>query len=254
MTFLLFSHSVMNDSLWHHGLQHTRLLCPSPSHRVCSNSCPLSRWCHPTISPSVIPFSSCFQSFPASGSFPMSQLFTSGGQSIGASASALVLPVSIQGWFPLGLTGWISLQSKGLKSLLQLHSLKASILRHSAFFIAQLSCLYMTIQKTIALTIQTFVDKVRSLLFNMLSRLVIAFLPRSRCLLIYWPQSPSTVILELKKIKSVTVSIVSLSICHEMMGPDPMILAFQCWVLSQLFYSPLSLSSRGSLVLLCFLP
>ena len=184
----------------------------------------------------------------------MSQLFTSGGQSVGASASALVLPVNIQGWFPLGLTGWISLQSKGLKSLLQLHSLKASILCHSAFFIAQLSRLYMTIQKTIALTIRTFVDKVRSLLFNMLSRLVVAFLPRSRCLLIYWPQSPSTVILEPKKIKSVTLSIVSPSICHEMMELDAMIFTFKCWVLSQLFHSPLLPSSRGSLVPLHFLP
>ena len=92
----------------------TRLPCPSPSPRVCSNSCPLSQWCHPTISSSVTPFSSCLQSFPASGSFPVIWLFASGGYSIGASASASVLPVSIQGWFPLGLTGLISLQSKGL--------------------------------------------------------------------------------------------------------------------------------------------
>ena len=94
------------------GLQHTRFPCPSPSPGVCSNSCPLSQWCHPTISSSVAPFSSCPQSFPASGSFPVSRLFASGGQSIGASAS--VLPRNIQGWFPLGLTGWISLQTKGL--------------------------------------------------------------------------------------------------------------------------------------------
>ena len=96
----------MSDSLWPHGLQHARFPCPSPSPRVCSNSCPLSQWYHPTISSSVIPFSSCLQSFPASGSFPMSWLSASGGQSIGASASASVLPVNIQGWFPLGLTGW----------------------------------------------------------------------------------------------------------------------------------------------------
>ena len=91
-------------TLWPHGLQHTRLPCPSPTLRACSNSCPLSQWFHPTISSSVITFSSCLQSFPASGSFPMSQLFASGGQSIAASASALVLPVTIQGLFPLGLT------------------------------------------------------------------------------------------------------------------------------------------------------
>ena len=104
-----FSRSVMSDSLWPHGLQHARLPCPSPTPGVYSNSCPLSRWCHPTISSSFIPFSSCPQSFPASGSFPMSQLFTSGGQSIGVSASASVLPMNTQDWFPLGLTGWISL-------------------------------------------------------------------------------------------------------------------------------------------------
>ena len=104
----------MSDSLQPHGLQHARLTYPSPSPRACSNSCPLSLWCHPTISSTVIPFSSCPQSFPASGSFPVSQLFISGGQSIGASASASVLPVNIQGWFPLGRAGWISLQSKEL--------------------------------------------------------------------------------------------------------------------------------------------
>ena len=108
----LFSCSVMSDSLGPHGQQHTRLPCSSVSPGVCSNSCALSQWCHPTISSSVAPFSSCPQSFPVSGSFPMSQLFTSGGQRIGASAS--VFPMNIQGWFPLGLTGLISLQSKGL--------------------------------------------------------------------------------------------------------------------------------------------
>ena len=111
---LLFSRSVMSVSLQPHGLKHARLPCPSLSLGVCSNSCPLSWWCHPTISSSIAPFSSCPQSFPASGSFPMSQLFTSGGQSIGASASTSVLPMSIQGWFPLGLTGLISWQSKEL--------------------------------------------------------------------------------------------------------------------------------------------
>ena len=118
--------------------------------------CPLSRWCHPTISSSVVPFSSRLQSFLASGSFQMSQLFASGGQSIGASASTSVLPMNTQDWFPLGWTGGISLQSKGFLSLLQHHSSKASILRCSAFFIVQLAHPYMTAGKTIALTIWTF--------------------------------------------------------------------------------------------------
>ena len=109
-----FSHSVVSDSLRPHRLQHTRLPCPSPSPRACSNSCPSSRWCHPTISFSVILFSSCLQSFPVSGSFPVSQFFASGGQSIRVSASASVLPVNVQDWCALGWTGWISLQSKGL--------------------------------------------------------------------------------------------------------------------------------------------
>ena len=109
---LLFSRSVMSDSLWPHGLQHARLPCPSPSPGVYSNSCPLSRWCHPTILSSVVSFFSCLQSFPASGFFLMSRLFASGGQSIRASAS--ILPINIQDWFPLGLTGLISLKSKGL--------------------------------------------------------------------------------------------------------------------------------------------
>ena len=105
------SHSVVFYSLQPHGLQHTRPPCPSPNPRVYSNSCPLSRWCHPTISSSAVPFSSRLQSFPASGSFQMSQFFTSGGQRIGTSASASVLPMNIQDWFPLGWTGWISLQT-----------------------------------------------------------------------------------------------------------------------------------------------
>ena len=109
-----FSHSVVSDSLWPHELQYARLLCPSPNPGVHPNPCPSSQWCHPTISSSVIPFSSCPQSFPASGSFQICQLFTSGGQSIGVSASTLVLPMNTQDWSPLGWTGWISLQSNGL--------------------------------------------------------------------------------------------------------------------------------------------
>ena len=111
-TGVLFSRSVASDSLWPHGLQHSRLPCPSPSPRACSNSCPLSQWCHPTISSSVVPFSFRPQSFLGSGSFPMTWFLTSGGQSSGVSASASVLSMNIQCWFPLGLTGLISLQSK----------------------------------------------------------------------------------------------------------------------------------------------
>ena len=109
-----FNCSVMSDSFWPHGLQHIKPPGPSPTSRVYSNSNPLSRWCHQTILSSVVPFSSCLQSFPASGSFTMSQLFTSDGQSIGVSVSTSVLPMNFQNWFPLGWTGWISLQSKGL--------------------------------------------------------------------------------------------------------------------------------------------
>ena len=112
-----FSHSVMSNSLRPHGLQHARPPCPSPAPRVYPNSCPLSRWCHPTISSSVIPFSSHPQSFPASGSFQMSQLSASGGQIIGVSASTSVLPMNTQNWSPLGWTGWITLQSKGLSGV-----------------------------------------------------------------------------------------------------------------------------------------
>ena len=129
-----FRCSVVSDSLWPRGLQHTRLPCPSPAPGVYSNLCPLSRWCHPSTSSSVVPFSSCLQSFPASGSFQLSQLFASGGQSIGVSASALILPMNIQDWFPLGWTGWISLHSKGLSRL----SSSTTVQKHQ-FFGAQLS-------------------------------------------------------------------------------------------------------------------
>ena len=134
-----FSRSVMLDSLWPHELQHARPPCSSPTHEVYPNSCPSSRWCHLALSSSVVPFSSCPQSLPASETFPMSQLFTWGGQSIKVSASASVLPMNIQDRFPLVLTGWISLQSNRLSKH---HSSNASILGHSAFFIVQLSPLY----------------------------------------------------------------------------------------------------------------
>ena len=193
--FLQFSCSIVSYSLRPHGLKHARLPCPSPTPGAYSNSCPLSRWCHPSISSSVNPFS-CLQSFPASGSFPVSQFFASAGQSIGVSAS-----ISVSNEYS-GLISfrmdWLDLLAvQGtLKSLLQHHSSKASILRCSAFFIVQLSHTYMTTGKTIVLTRWTFFGKVMSVLFNMLSRLVITFLPRSKRLLISWLQSPSPVILE----------------------------------------------------------
>ena len=133
-----FSLSVLSDSLWPHEPHHTRPPCPSPTPGVYLNPCPSSRWCHPTITSSVVPFSSCPQSLPAAGSFQMSQLFASGGQTIGVSASTSVLPVSTQDWSPLGWTGWISLQSKRLSRVFSNHSSEASILRSSAFFMVQL--------------------------------------------------------------------------------------------------------------------
>ena len=220
-----FSCSVVSNSLRPHESKHARPPCPSPTPRVYSNSCPSGWWCHPAISSSVVPFSSCLQSLPASGSFPMSQLFASGGQSIGVSASASVLSMNTQDW-PLGWTGWISLQSKGLSRVFS----NTTVQKHQ-FFGAQLSSQsnsHKTTGKTIALTRQTFVGKVMSLLFNMLYRLVITFLPRSKYLLISWLTSSLAVILEPKKIKSDTVSNVSPSICHEVMGPDAMVLVF--WI------------------------
>ena len=230
----------MSDSLWPHEPQHARPPCSSPASIVHPNTCLLSQWCHPTTSSSIIPFSSCPQSFPASGSCLRSQFFASGGQSIGVSASTSVLPMNIQDWFPLGWTCWISLQSKGLSRVFS----NTTVQKHQ-FFGAQLSLWsssHTHTGKTIALTRWAFVGKVISLLFKMMSRLVIAFLPRSKCFLISWLQSLSEMILEpfiWKKIKSVTVSIVSPSICHEVMGLDAMNLVF--WMLS--FKPTFSLSS-----------
>ena len=175
--------------------------------------------CHPLLLPP--------SSFPASVFFPMSRIFTSVGQSIVASASALVLPMSTQDWSPLRWIGWISLQSKGLWRVFSTQQFKSTNSLALRFFIVQLPHPYMTTGKTIALTRWTSVGKVMSLLFNMLSRLVVAFLPRSKCLLISWVQVPTSGILEPPKIRSL---IVSPSICHEMMAPDAMILVF--WMLS----------------------
>ena len=129
-----FSHSIMSNSLWPHGLQHTRLPCPLPTPGACSNSRPLSQWCHPTISSSVVPFPSCLQSFPASGSLQMSQCFTLGGQSILVLASVSVLPMTIQDWSPLGWSSWISLLSKGLSRVF----FNTTVWKHQ-FFCTQLS-------------------------------------------------------------------------------------------------------------------
>ena len=181
----------MSNSLQPYRLQHTRPPCPSLFPRVFPSLCPLNQWCHPTSSSSVIPFSFCLQSFPASGSFLMSQLFTSGSQSIGASAS-----MSIQGWFPLGFTGLISLLSKGLSRVFS----STRVLQRSGFLRVQLSYPYVTTRKTVALTIPTFVGKIISQLFNTLCSFVIAFLPRSQHLLILWLLSPTAVIWEPKKI------------------------------------------------------
>ena len=160
----VFSRSVLS------GLQHARLPCPSPTPGTCSNSCPLNQWCHPTISFSVISFSSSLQSFPVSGYFSMSQLFTSGGQSIRASAS--VLSMNIQDWFSLVLTGWISLQSKGLSN--------TTVKKHqffgcSTFLILPILTSIHDYWKNHSLTRQIFAGKAMSLLFNMMSRFVIAF-------------------------------------------------------------------------------
>ena len=144
-----FSHTVISNSLRPHGLQQAWLHCPSPAPTACSNSCPSSQWCHPTISSLVVPVSSCLQSFPASGSFPMSQFFSSGGQNIGVSASASVLPMNIQDWSISFRIDWFYPRTiqETLKSLLQHHSSKASILPCSAFSIVQLSHPYMTTGK-----------------------------------------------------------------------------------------------------------
>ena len=252
----LLSHAQLWTACPTHGLQHAGLPCPLLSSGVCSNSCPLSLWCHPTISSSVAPFPSCAQSSPALGSFPLSWLFASGSQSIGASASVTVLLMNIQDWFPLGLIGLISLQSSRLSRVFS----STTSWKHQ-FFSAHPSLWsnyhiwYMTTRKTIALTIQPFVSKVISLLFNWLSRFVIVFLPKSTCLLISWLQLPSTVILESKERKSDTASTFSSCICRSYgigcHGLSSLNVEFQA---SFFFHSPLSPSSRYYLVPLHFLP
>ena len=180
-----FSRSVLSDYLPPHELQHATPPCPLPTPGVHSDSCPLSQWCHPASSSSVVPFSSCPQSLPAS-EFSNESTLRMRWPKYWSLALASFLPKNTQGWSPSEWTGWISAVQGTLKSLFQHHSSKASILRHSAFFTVQLSHPYMTTGKNIALTRQTFVGKVMSLLLNMLSRLVITFLPRSKRLLISW--------------------------------------------------------------------
>ena len=203
------SRSVVSDSLRPRESQHARPPCPSPTPRGYSNSCPSSHWCHPDISSSVIPFSSCPQSLSHQSLFQ----WVSSSHEVAKvlSFSFSIIPSKeIPGLISFRMD-WLDLLAvQGtLKSLLQPHSSKASILWRSAFFTVQLSHPYMTTGKTVALTRWTFVGKVMCLLLNMLSRLVITFLPRSKCLLISWLQSPSAVILEPRKIKSDTVSTVS---------------------------------------------
>ena len=195
---LLLSHSVVTHSLWPHGRQHARLPCSLPSPGACSNPCSLNWWDHSTNSSSVIPFSSCLQSSPASGSFPMSQLFTSGGQSPGVSASASVLPMNIQDDFLYNWLVWCLCSPRDSKSLLRYHSLKALVLWHSAFFMAQLSHPYMSTGETTALTRRAFVGKVMSLLLRYCPSLPELFFQGAEE--ISWLQSPSPVILEPEKI------------------------------------------------------
>ena len=186
-------------TLWLHRLQHARLPYALLSPGACSDSCPMSWWCHSTILTSITPFTSCPHSFPAWGSYPMSQLFALGGQSIGASASASVLPINIQGWFPLGLTSLISLLFKGLSRVFS----NTTVWKHW-FFSAKPSLWSNSHIRTWPLENQSFdyrdfVSKMMSLLFNMLFSFVIAFLSRSKRLLISWLQSMSVVILEPRK-------------------------------------------------------
>ena len=189
----------MSDSLLPHGLQHAKLPCPSPS--PCSNSCPLSQWCHPTISFSVAPFSSCPQSFPASGFFPMSQLFTSGGQSNVASFSASVLPMNNQDWFPSWLMGLISLLFQGLSGIFS----STSAWKHQFFGSPLLYGPTLTFihdyWKNHSFDYMDFCWQSDVSVSNTLSRFVIAFLQRSKCLLVLWLESLSAVILEPKKMK-----------------------------------------------------
>ena len=215
----------MSDSLRLHGLQHARPLCASPSSKVCPSSCPLHQWCLPAISSSDALFSFCPQSFPASGTFQMSQLFASCDQNTGASASLSVLPVNIQGWFPLGLTGLISLLSKGLSGVFS----STTVWKHQ--FSRALPSLWSSSHNYTRppgrpQPYHTDLGWQGNVCFPAHSLFLIAFLPRSKRLLISWLGPSSTVILEPKERKSVTTSTFSPPFCHEVIGPDAIILVF----------------------------
>ena len=245
LLLLLFSWPIVSDSLQCHGLQHARHVCAWPSLQVCQSSCPLHRWCCPAITSSNTLLSFCSQSFPTSG------LFSSDDQRIGLSASASVLLMSIQGWLPIWLTALISLLSKGLSGVFSsttVQGINSSVL----------CLLYGPAVTTVcdhwedhSLDYMDLCPQSNVSAFNTLSRFVIAFLPRSNHLMISWLQSPSAVILELKKRKSVTTSTLLSSFCHEVMALEAMILVFQYLVLSWFFHSPTSPTSQGCL---CFLP
>ena len=233
--------------------EHKAPLSSTVSWSLIKNSGPLSWWCYLTISSSTTLFFFCIQSFPASGSFSMSSLLASDGQTFGASVSASVLLMKIQGWFPLRLTGLISLQPKGLSRVFsnttvqKCHCLALSLLYGPTL----ISIHYYW--KTITLTIRIFVIKVMSLIFNVLSRFIKLTFQEAN-ILISWQESPSPWFWSPPKIKSVTASSFSPSICHEVTRQMSWYSFFECWISSQLFHSPLSPSSRSSLVPLHFLP
>ena len=229
-----FSRSVVSDSLWPHESQHTRPPCPSPAPGVHSDSRLSSRWCYPAISSLVVPFSSCLQSLPASV-FSNESTLAWGGQSTGVSALASFLPKNTQDWCPLGWTGWTSLQSKNSQESSPTHSSNASVLQRLAFFTVQLSHPYMTTGKTIALTRRTCVGKVMSLLLNMLSRLVITFLPRSKCLWISWCKT------ELLQFHSLVTSLLTVFL----ITVNNVVLGVQDKFLYTIFDSPCFLESKS---------
>ena len=217
-----FSRSVVSDSLWPYESQHARPPCPSPTPGVHSDARPSSQWYHPAISSSVVLFSSCPQPLPASDVFSNESTLCMRWPKYWSFSFSIIPSKEYPGLISFRMD-WLDLLTvQGtLKSLLQQHSSKASILQRSAFFIVQLSHPYVNTGKTIALTRWTFVGKVMSLLLNMLYRLVITFLPRSKSLLISWLQSPSAVILKPRKIKPAIVSTISPTICHEVTGSVP---------------------------------
>ena len=221
---MLLSHYVLSDSVWPHGLQQVRLLCLPPSPRVCSNSCPLSQWCHPTNSSSVIPFSFCLQSFPESGSLQMNQLFPSGGQSFGASASASVIPMNTQDWFLLGLTGSISQEPSPAPQFKSINSLALNFL----YSLTLTSVHDYWTNHSFDYTEFCWQGNISA--FKYVYIFFITFLSMRNHLLILWLQSSSAVNSEPRNIKFVTASTYPNSICSEVMELIAMIIFF--WMLS----------------------